>query len=156
MKGPFAIRAARPDEAQAIAATLAEAFAAYESLYTPEAFAATTPNEAVIRSRFSEGAIWVAVLNEKIVGTVSVIPASESLYIRSMAVLPEARGQRIGERLLSEIEHYAVAQGFQQLSLKTTPFLEHALRLYEKCGFVPAGVDELFGTPLITMTRKLR
>ncbi|MBA3786754.1 MAG: GNAT family N-acetyltransferase [Acidobacteria bacterium] len=95
------IRTAQPDDARAIASVLAESFAEYESLYTAEAFAATTPNEAVIKNRFDEGEMWIAVLGEKIVGTVSVVPENESLYIRSMAILPAARGAGIGERLLT-------------------------------------------------------
>lgn len=73
-----------------------------------------------------------------------------------MAILPEARGHRLGEHLLSEIEHYALAHGFQKLTLSTTPFLDRAIRLYDKFGFTPYGSDDLFGTPLITMAKEIR
>ncbi len=150
------IRTAQPDDARAIASVLAESFAEYESLYTAEAFAATTPNEAVIKNRFDEGEMWIAVLGEKIVGTVSVVPENESLYIRSMAILPAARGAGIGERLLTEIENYAVAGAFGRLILSTTPFLNRAIGLYEKFGFVRSGDSDLYGTPLIKMEKKSR
>lgn len=73
-----------------------------------------------------------------------------------MAILPEARGHRLGERLLSEIEHYALAQRFRRLTLSTTPFLDRAIRLYEKFGFARYGSDDLFGTPLLTMAKEIR
>ena len=149
------IRTANPDDVAAIASVLAASFPEYKSLYTEKAYAATTPSEAVIEKRFAEGEMWVAEFEEKIVGTVSVVSQNESLYIRSMAILPEARGYQIGEHLLSEIERYAVAKGFRRLTLSTTPFLNRAIRLYEKFGFVHCGTDDLFGTPLITMEKEL-
>jgi ribosomal protein S18 acetylase RimI-like enzyme len=78
-----------------------------------------------------------------------------SLYIRSMAVLPEARGHRIGEQLLSEVERYAVVKGFRQLTLSATPILNRAIRLYEKFGFAPSDAGDLYGTPLISMEKEL-
>jgi len=149
------IRTASVNDVAAIAAVLAASFLEYKSLYTEKAYAATTPSEEVIKNRFAEGKVWVAAVEETIVGTVSVVPQNESLYIRSMAVLPEARGHRIGEQLLSEVERYAVVQGFRQLTLSTTPFLNRAIQLYEKFGFVPSDVGNLYGTPLITMEKEL-
>ncbi len=152
-----AVRKAQPSDAAEMAAVLARSFAEYEALYTPDAFAATTPKSDEIRRRFSEGEMWVATLEERIVGTVSVIPENESLYIRSMAILPEARATGLGERLLIEIENFAVAGGYRRLFLCTTPFLHRAIRLYERFGFAVSSESpqELKGTPLVTMSKKL-
>lgn len=155
MKAKIEIKPARPDDARAIASVLAESFAEYEPLYTAEAFAATTPNSDVLETRFAEGPIWIALFEGKIVGTISVVPEDESLYIRSMAILPEARGAGIGEQLLTEIENFAVAGGYRRLFLSTTPFLYHAIGLYGKFGFVRSGVDDLYGTSLLTMSKHL-
>jgi ribosomal protein S18 acetylase RimI-like enzyme len=149
------IRVAKAADVDSIAAVLYESFAEYESLYTGEAFAATTPTSAQLNKRLCMGPIWVALLNGKIVGTVSAAPENDALYIRSMAILPEARGNRIGERLLKEIEDYAVFHNCQRLYLTTTPFLERAIRLYEKFGFICRGSDDLFGTPLLRMEKSL-
>lgn len=87
MKSDIQIRIASPAESNLIASVIREAFAEFESFYTPEAFAATTPGSEKIRERFDEkGAIWAALKNEAIVGTVSVVPRDEKLFIRSMAV----------------------------------------------------------------------
>lgn len=72
-----------------------------------------------------------------------------------MAVLAEARGHQIGEHLLIGIERYSINKGFRRLTLSTTPFLNRAIRLYEKLGFVRSGTDDLFGTPLVKMKREL-
>lgn len=151
------IRTATPADASAIEAVLREAFVEYRASYTAEAFAATTPTGEQIRSRMEEGPVWVAVLGGVVVGTVSVVPRVESLYVRGMAVLPAARGQRLGEALLRQVEEFASAHGYGRLWLSTTPFLARAIQLYERAGFRRSdeGPQELFGTPLFTMEKDL-
>ena len=72
-----------------------------------------------------------------------------------MAILPEARGAGIGKQLLIEIENFAVAGSYRRLFLSTTPFLYRAIRLYGQFGFVRSGVDDLYGTSLLTMSKHL-
>ena len=81
------IRLADTGDARAIAALLLESFVEYESLYTPEGFAATAITSEQIVARMGEGPVWVTLRDEEIVGTVSVVAKAESLYIRGMAVL---------------------------------------------------------------------
>jgi GNAT superfamily N-acetyltransferase len=151
------IRTAVPDDVPAIASTLHKAFLEFEPLYTPEAFAATISSPGQIRLRLSEGPIWVALQDAVVVGTVSVAPKGDALYVRGMAVDPVARGSGIGRELMKRVEWYATERGFKRLHLSTTPFLAGAIRLYEKRGFVrnKDGPDNLFGTPLFTMEKKL-
>ena len=151
------IRAARPSDAPTIGSVLRAAFAEYESCYTPAAFAATTPSGEEVERRLGEGPVWVALLDDVIVGTVSAVPRAEALYIRSMAVLPNARGRGVGRMLLGSVERYAAEHRHARLALSTTPFLAEATRLYECSGFRRSdegeGPADLFGTPLFTMTK---
>lgn len=151
------VRLAGAPDAPAIAFLLAESFAEYRPLYTPEGYAATSITPEQVANRIEEGPVWVAVRDGTIVGAVSVIPKGRSLYIRGMAVLPTARGQHIGELLLTHIEQFAATERFRRLFLSTTPFLDRAIRLYEHCGFrrTNEGPDELFGTPLFTMEKSI-
>jgi ribosomal protein S18 acetylase RimI-like enzyme len=151
------MRAAVPEDAPSIASVLRESFAEYEPLYTREGFAATTPASEQVRERIEEGPVWVALDGEAVVGTVSVVPKGESLYVRGMAVAPAARGRRIGELLLRRVEDFASAHGFTRLFLSTTPFLGPAIGLYERHGFkrTGEGPGDLFGTPLFTMEKVL-
>jgi GNAT superfamily N-acetyltransferase len=131
--------------------------AGYRESYTPTAYAATTPGADEVRRRFGEGPAWVAVEGDAVVGTVSAVPKRESLYVRSMAVLPAARGHGAGRRLLQEVEAFAAEEGFRSMVLSTTPFLAEAIRLYERCGFARTGEGphDLAGTPLLTMARRV-
>lgn len=149
------VREAAEAEADAVAVLLRAAFAAFEPLYTPEAFAATVPPVSEITRRRREGPVWVAVLDGLLVGTVSVVPVGDALYVRSMAVHPSARGRGMAVRLLAEAERFAAAHALRRLRLSTTPFLSAAIRLYERAGFVRTdeGPHDLFGTPLFTMEK---
>jgi GNAT superfamily N-acetyltransferase len=149
---------ATPDEVASIASVLDQAFVEYRSFYTAEAFAITAPTPAEIEQRWDEGPVWSVVKDGRLVGTVAAVAKGDALYLRSMAVVPGARGQGIGKMLLMEVESFARAGGFQRMLLSTTPFLVDAIRLYQRFGFrrTREGPHDLAGTPLFTMEKALR
>lgn len=152
------VRLAKANEAAAIATVLKQAFAEFEPLYTPEALAATTPTAEQIQNRWGEGPVWVGLLDDHVVGTVAAKPVEDALYIRSMAITPQARGLGLGKLMLGQVEAFAIAHGLRRLYLSTTPFLLSAIRLYEQFGFRRASDDaplELFGTVLFTMEKRV-
>lgn len=152
------LRRARRGDEIVISSVLYEAFREYLPQYTPEGFAATTPSPSEVLRRIEEGPVWLAVIEPNIVGTVSAMLRNETkLYIRGMAVLPQARGLRIGSLLFELIEEYAKEHGCTKLVLSTTPFLDRAIRLYERLGFVRTdeGPHDLHGTALFTMEKAL-
>jgi putative acetyltransferase len=151
------VRLAVPDDAPSIASVLYESFIEYKDSYTEEGFAATALPSERIKTRMTEGPVWVALLNDMIIGAASAVPRGEGLYIRGMAILPSSRGQRIGELLLRQIESFASDRGFKRMFLDTTPFLSRAIRLYERFGFSrnSEATHDLFGTPLFTMEKTL-
>jgi GNAT superfamily N-acetyltransferase len=145
-----------------IARVLLESFAEFKALYTKQGFAATTPDEQGVLRRMEDGPAWVAVLDDKmddaIVGTASAARKPDAtLYIRGVAVAPAARGHNIGRLLLATLENYAVAQSCTRLMLRTTPYLSAAIQLYERFGFrfIADGPNDLFGTPLLNMEKRL-
>ena len=62
-----------------------------------------------------------------------------------------------GYRPLYTPEAFAASHGHDRLVLSTTPFLDSAIRLYERAGFrrSAAGPRDLAGTPLFTMEKGL-
>ena len=151
------IRRAEVDDADAIAGVLHESFIEYRSLYAPERYAGTVCSADEIRDRMEEGPAWVALVEEKTVGTVAAVGRSEGLYIRGMGIVPSARGLGIGDQLLNAIECYAKESGFTRMFLGTTPFLHRAIRLYEKFGFrfCETQANDSIGTPLLMMEKSL-
>jgi len=152
------LRRARAGDEISISSVLLEAFREYLPQYTPAGFAATTPSPSEVLRRMEEGPVWLAMIESDIVGTVSAVLRGEhALYIRGMAVLPQARGQQIGKLFFEVIEEYAKGNGCTKLVLSTTPFLDRAIRLYERLGFIRTGEGshDLHGTPLFTMEKVL-
>ena len=151
------MRLAQVHESGQIAAVLRRAFSEFEPLYTPRAYALTTPKPAQVQRRWTEGPVWVAVLHDRIAGTVSAVPSGDSLYIRSMAVLPAAQGCGMGRSLLEQVERFAREKSFRRMRLSTTPFLLAAIQLYQSSGFTKnaEGPHDLAGTPLFTMEKPI-
>lgn len=151
------VRLAIPDEAAVVSQILQDDFADYESLYTPLAFAATTPSAQQIIDRWNEGPVWVAIRDCDLLGTIAAVPTGENVCIRSMAIRPRGQGFGLGRLLLEQVERFANENGFRQMRLSTTPFLLRAIRLYEQFGFTRTddGPFDLFGTPLFTMMKNI-
>ena len=152
------IRLAVPEDAAAISRVLLESFSTFRDDYTPEAFEIVTPSPETVLARFGSGAMWVAVSDCEIVGTASVLPEPEWLYIRSLGVVPTARGLGIAKKMLAAIEEYARAEGFDRLFLYTTYFSTGAIELYEKHGFRrgrDTTAEEWYGTPGVGMDKWL-
>lgn len=149
------IRIATSEDAIAISSLLYESFVEYKSLYTQKAFDATILAISDIKDRIDKKTVWIAMLNNAIAGTVSMLPWKKGTFIRSLAVAPAYRGNKLGKALLAQVEELALKNSCQYLLLNTTPFLADAIRLYENFGFKQQGYDDLHGTPLIKMIKNL-
>ncbi len=151
------VRRAELDDAPAIAEVLHQSFVEFKVLYTDGGFAATALSAEQVVSRMQEGPVWVALREDAMLGTVAAVVKDESVYIRGMAVLPCARGSGVGAQLLQQIEGWVRGEGYDRLFLSTTPFLDSAIRLYERFGFrrIDPELHDLFGTPLFMMEKLL-
>jgi ribosomal protein S18 acetylase RimI-like enzyme len=138
---------AAPPDATAIAHVLRDAFAEHQALFVPEDFVKATPAPEDLERRFGEGPIWVASLGREIIGTVSAVLEGSDLYVRSMAVSPNARGRKVGAALLSLAEAYARTHGCSKMSLDTRPFMIPAISVYEQAGFYRSDAPPRCGPP---------
>jgi GNAT superfamily N-acetyltransferase len=152
------IKLATPNDSLGISEVLCEAFTPYREHYTDEAFHHVTPTPDMIEPRFEEGPIWVAELDGKVAGTVSLTTLPEGLYIRSMAVRPDLQGVGIGHKLLDELDEHARDTTMDRIFLYTTYFVPGARELYEKHGFRwvrDTTAEEWYGTPGLEMDKSL-
>jgi N-acetylglutamate synthase-like GNAT family acetyltransferase len=148
------VRFAAVDDAAEISRVLLEAFGSIREHYTLEAFNAVTPTAEEIETRFAEGPMWVAELDGKVVGTVSLSTEAEGLYVRSMAVVPEAQGQGVARELLKSLHDHAAGTGAKRIFLYTLPFQKGAREMYEKFGYTwvrDTTAEEWFGVPGLEM-----
>ena len=151
------LRTATIEDAIQISALLKIAFASYKHLYTEEAFNATTPGVEEVQERLAAGPCWVYETDTLIIGTLSGKIKPAGIYLYGMAVHPQFRNHKTAWRLLEMASAYARDQSVTCLYLSTTPFLNEAIRLYEKFGFVKTDLPpfDLYGTPLFTMEKTL-
>ena len=88
------------------------------------------------------GHIFFALLEEKVVGTVALMPTSDSgvFELTKMAVSPKHRGYKIGQQLMQYCIDFAKEQE-KNLMLYSNTILENAIYIYRKYGFVEAPVE---------------
>jgi N-acetylglutamate synthase-like GNAT family acetyltransferase/DNA-binding MarR family transcriptional regulator len=149
------VRLAEVSDAAAIAALLLAALADQRDHFTSGAFASATPSAKTIEERITANPVWVAESSEGVVGTVAAEVRPTCLWIRSLAVLPAARGRGIAQRLLAEVEARAIAAGVERLELDTTPFQTDAASLYRRIGFRSVRRHAVDRTPMIHMAKTL-
>lgn len=91
------------------------------------------------------GHIFYAQLNNKIVGTVALMPiGDEGLFeLTKMAVSPEHRGFKIGQKLMQYCIDFAKYEmKLPKLVLYSNRKLENAIYIYRKYGFIEIPVED--------------
>ncbi len=83
------------------------------------------------------GFIFFALLNEKITGTVALMPTDDPsiLELTKMAVTPELRGKKIGQALMQYCIDFAKERHLKGLLIYSNTVLENAIYIYKKYGF---------------------
>ncbi|MBO6631940.1 MAG: GNAT family N-acetyltransferase, partial [Psychroserpens sp.] len=76
--------------------------------------------------------------DNRILGTVALMPTDrEKVFeLTKMAVLPSARGQKIGQQLLQHCIEFAKENECKALMLYSARKLENAIYIYRKYGFI--------------------
>lgn len=90
--------------------------------------------------RFNEtrDGFWVAIIGEKIVGSIAIDGLdydSKGAHLRWFIVAPESQGHGIGKRLLEEAVNFCRKMKYDKAYLWTFSGLNPARHLYERFGF---------------------
>jgi len=90
----------------------------------------------------AKGMFYVAEYDKRIVGYISLLHSSKSKSIRiySIAVHPEARGHRLGQRLMDISKEYAKECNLKQISLEVRVDNIAAINLYRRNGFLATSI----------------
>ncbi|GAA2318191.1 bifunctional helix-turn-helix transcriptional regulator/GNAT family N-acetyltransferase [Streptomyces violaceusniger] len=96
---------------------------------------------------------WIAELDGRPVGSVMCVrdERPDTARLRLLLVEPEARGRRIGERLVGTCIDFAREAGYRDLVLWTNDVLTSARRIYERAGFELIAEERHrgYGSPLV-------
>lgn len=80
----------------------------------------------------------------RVVGTWGLYPQNrEVCELRKMYLLPEVRGQGLGQEVLVRALDHARSRGFWRVELETAEVLREAIGLYRKFGFRPVTSEHL-------------
>ena len=89
------------------------------------------------------GYIFFSKLNNEIVGTVALMPMNieNTFELTKMAVSPEHRGHKIGQKLMQKCIDFALERDFESLIIYSSRKLENAIYIYRKYGFIEIPVE---------------
>ena len=88
------------------------------------------------------GRVYVALLNEKIVGYATLRKNIFALAIDSILVQKEKQRKGIGKALIEKAKEHAKSLGIKVLRTDTGYFVNYAIKFYLACGFRPCGYVE--------------
>jgi GNAT superfamily N-acetyltransferase len=95
---------------------------------------------------------WIARNGDQRLGSIFCVKLdAQTAKLRMFLLVPDARGKRLGARLLSECMGFAQAKGYRQMTLWTHESHTAACALYAKTGWtcITSTPVTSFGVPLI-------
>ena len=92
------------------------------------------------------GAVFVATLDNRPVGYITLRKKVFALAIVSIVVAKDVQRRGIGRELIERAKEYAKSHKFKVLRVDTGNFMDYAIKFYLACGFLPCGyVEHDFG-----------
>jgi len=97
------------------------------------------PDKYIINSG---GHIFFVLDNEEVIGTVALMPISETVFeLTKMAVAPNQRGKKIGQQLMQHCIDFSKENNLEKLIIYSSRKLENAIYIYRKYGFIEIPVE---------------
>ncbi|CAH2461883.1 ribosomal-protein-alanine acetyltransferase [Bacillus cereus VD118] len=79
--------------------------------------------------------VYIAFINEKAIGTITVTEQEQSITLSGFAVHPSYQGKGYGKDILSYMVHTLITEGVSTIELDVETKNNNALKLYTQCGF---------------------
>jgi N-acetylglutamate synthase-like GNAT family acetyltransferase len=104
--------------------------------YTFEGYVAESLTKSIPSFDDSTARLWIAEIEGKIIGSIGIVPDSNSeAQLRWFLVHPDHRGRGLGRELLNQALQFSRNRGFKSVFLWTVSDLKIAAHLYERAGF---------------------
>lgn len=89
--------------------------------------------------------IWLVYHKGKIVGKIHArIDLGYKVFIHDLGILPEFRGKKLATSMIIKTIEYLKREGFEYFYLDVDYLNEHALKLYQNCGFKKVSIYEIW------------
>lgn len=125
------IRRATQDDAECIAALVAEAY----SPYIPRIGKKPAPMLDDYGQVIADFCVFVLANDADIQGVLVVSQQNTELLLNNIAVLPRYKGKGIGKALMAFCEEYAQATGCDAIQLYTHQLMTENIDLYKRLGY---------------------
>ncbi|MEI4710827.1 GNAT family N-acetyltransferase [Bacillus cereus] len=79
--------------------------------------------------------VYSALIDEKVIGTITVSKQEQSTTLSGFAVHPSYQGKGYGKDILMPMVHTLITKGASTIELDVETKNNHALKLYTQCGF---------------------
>lgn len=137
------IRAARDEELDDVATLVVAAYAEFAATMSPDAWSMFAQDIANVRGRSTQGELLVALIEDRLVGCVTLFrewrgAQPDAAAVRTLAVAPAEQGGGVGRALLGHCVKAARADGKHRVVLTVSEQMEVARDLTERMGFVRA------------------
>lgn len=100
--------------------------------------------QEVIKNEYAH--YFVAQFENSVIGYSGMWVVIDDAQITNIAILPEFRGYKIGEKLFKHTCQYAMQIGVKRLSLEVRASNIIAQRMYRKFGLIPGGIRKNYYT----------
>lgn len=130
----WTIRRAKASDALALATRIDAAYS-----YIAERGITLPAVSEGIAGDIGNNVVWVAVLEDRIVGGLILIPRENYVVIANVAVEPSATGLGLGRALMNQAETEARNLGQRKLKLSTHIDIPENVELYEHLGWQETG-----------------
>ncbi|RLZ03238.1 N-acetyltransferase [Kocuria tytonicola] len=137
------IRPASPADVLVLPAIEAAAGEVFLSAGMPEVADDPLPDVAQLHRAASIGRVWVASVNEEVVGYALAVVHDGHAHLEQVSVHPDHAGQRIGADLIDAVCGWARYRGDERLTLTTFDDVPWNGPYYRRLGFCPLEDDAL-------------
>ncbi len=123
---------------QAVGADEAGVRACVDAAYAPYVERMGKPPAPMLddyTSLINSGVVYVATLDNRLVGLIVLWPKEDHLYIDNVAVLPEAQGAGVGAALLGFADEQAQRAGLNEIRLYTNEKMTENIHYYPRKGY---------------------
>lgn len=79
--------------------------------------------------------VYSVLIDEKMIGTITVSKEEQSTTLSGFAVHPSYQGKGYGKDILTSMVHTLITEGVSTIELDVETKNNHALKLYKQCGF---------------------
>lgn len=150
----FIIRRARLEDARDVYNILQKAFREYAEAACLQNIEALEETVKDIEDAIMNKVVFIAVIDNKIVGTVRLDITGDKAYISRFAVNSENRNTGIGKAMINLVDKYLISKKVMEASLHTASNYGDLMRFYYGRGFYVESVSYDRGYPRARMIKE--